>query len=135
MMTMMKSLWAGAALALVLSGCASSGTGHVLGPGVYPVLSAEYEVEDDDYELELKDHGEYDVLFDDLYIVMDAGRKEMTLEISTDRKQTLYLRGPRDLKRDREKKKKDAKKASTPVKPATSSGSTTAPAPAPAPTK
>ncbi|WP_281885523.1 hypothetical protein [Paenibacillus sp. YYML68] len=100
--------WRTLLLALTLTaataGCSSVSTQAPaytdLAPGTYKVTSAEYEPADDDYELMLDRLGEYDIPFEALYIVMDPERKELLLEVSKDRRQTLYLPGPRHLQRE-----------------------------------
>ncbi|WP_426451898.1 hypothetical protein ACP26L_07295 [Paenibacillus sp. S-38] len=96
-----------------------------LKPGTYAVTSAEYEIPDDDYELTLKDHGEYDIAFADLYLVMDPTKTATTLEITQDYRNILYLNHPRDLSREKEKKEQEKKNAkSKPAQPVTKNGST-----------
>ncbi|MCZ8522439.1 MULTISPECIES: hypothetical protein [Paenibacillus] len=110
---------------IALTACtAKANPGSIeLKPGSYPVASAEYEIPDDDYELVLKDHGEYDIAFQDLYVVMDPSRQTSMLEITPDYRNILYINHPRELGREKEKKTKKTAKS----KPAVSSSSSPAP--------
>ncbi|MGF7033951.1 putative small lipoprotein YifL [Paenibacillus mucilaginosus] len=116
--------------AVSLTACGSKGNpGSLeLKPGTYSVTSAKYEIPDDDYELTLKNHGEYDIAFADLYIVMDPSRTASTLEITQDSRNILYLSHPRDLVRVKEKKEKKSAKAK-PAQPASTGSSSSSQSP------
>ena len=76
--------------------------------GTHEVTQAVYEVKDDDYELELKKYGEYDVK--KLNIVEKAGQSPMQLEIKQDGTHTLFVNSKNDVIIDNDQSKSLKKK-------------------------
>ena len=90
---------------VVIASC--MGKKKTLAPGTYQVTQAVYEVKDRDYELQVKNYGEYDVKT--LTVVKDAS-KAMTLVISKDLKHTLYVKADSDVIQDNDGSKSKKKK-------------------------
>jgi hypothetical protein len=63
--------------------------------GTHEVTQAVYEVKDDDYELILKQYGEYDVK--NLNVVEKAGQSPMLLEIKADGTHNLIVSSKNDI--------------------------------------
>ncbi|MCX7569707.1 hypothetical protein OS242_06995 [Tumebacillus sp. DT12] len=63
--------------------------------GTHEVTQAVYEQKDDDYELNLKQYGEYDVK--KLTVVEKAGQSPMLLEIKADGTHTLTVASKNDI--------------------------------------
>jgi len=95
-----------AIIIIVLATCGKKG----LAPGKYDVTQAVHELKDDDYELEVKNYGEYDV--DKLTVVTDPNLNNMVLEIKQDKSHTLYVKSENDIiiEADTDTKKKKKKR-------------------------
>lgn len=79
-----------------------------LQPGTYEVTEAVFEVKDNDYELQVKNYGEYDV--DNSLKVVEDASKAMTLVIAKDMTHTLYVADEDDIIQEVEQSKPSLKK-------------------------
>lgn len=80
---------------IIVIALASCMGGKKLKPGKYEVTQAVHEVKDNDYELNVKGYGEYDVK--QLTIVEKPGQSVMQLEIKADNTHTLTVADEDDI--------------------------------------
>jgi|GEM_PF-6922112 len=87
-------------LLVIILAASCFGGKKALPPGKYEVLQAVYEASDNDYELQVKNYGEYDIAR--LKVETNPTQAGMSLEIKQDGSHILYVKSESDIMIDQD---------------------------------